>query len=350
MTKKSAPTMKDVAKEAGVALGTVSKVINGLSVGEPYKSKVEEAIEKLNYQVNTYARGLKTAKTKTLTLIIPSLTLPFYASFAYEVEQQTYKRGRKLILCCSDTIPQKEMDYITLAAQNKTDGIIALTYSDISDLVPDHIPLIAFDRQFENRSIPRIASDNFEGGRLAVKKLCEFGCKKPAFIGLHSSFSGEADKRFDGYLDICAQYHIDPVYLYAPDTEVPYDAISVFIREHQNKETGQLDFDGIFANTDYHACIAIRILKEMGYSVPEDIQVIGFDGTKKFYPPEEYMVSTILQPLPDLAKKCVTMLLDADSDPLPTLTLLPVSYEYGGTTLDPAYCREAKPTLQASSV
>lgn len=331
--KKTTPTMKDVAKEAGVALGTVSKVINGIPVGENYKIKVEAAIEKLNYQVNTYARGLKTAKTETITLIIPSLNLPFYASFAYEVEQQVYAHGRKLILCCSNGIPEKELDYLLLASQSKTDGIIALTYSDISNQVPDHIPLIAFDRQFENHQISRIASDNYEGGTLAIQKLLEFGCKSPVFIGFHSSFPGEADKRFDGYMEVCRKNQIKPVYLYSPDSEDCHDSIYNFIEEHENKDTHTLNFDGIFANTDFHACIAIHVLNELGYSVPIDVQVIGFDGTKKFYPSEEYIVSTIKQPLPELAKKCVDMLLDEDNYPIPTLTLLPVTYEYGGTTI-----------------
>lgn len=331
--KKSTPTMKDVAREAGVALGTVSKVINGIPVGEAYKNKVEDAIRKLNYQVNTYARGLKTSKTETITLIIPSLNLPFYASFAYEVEQQAYAHGRKLILCCSNGIPEKELDYLLLASQSKTDGIIALTYSDISSQVPEHIPLIAFDRQFENHQISRIASDNFEGGMLAVQKLLDFGCKSPVFIGFHSSFPGEADKRFDGYLEACRKHQIPPVYLYAPDSEDCHDAIYKFIREHENAEAHTLNFDGIFANTDLHACIAIHVLKELGYSVPTDVQVIGFDGTKKFYPSDEYVVSTIRQPLPELAKKCIDMILDEESDALPTLTLLPVTYEHGGTTL-----------------
>ncbi|MDD6810451.1 MAG: LacI family DNA-binding transcriptional regulator [Lachnospiraceae bacterium] len=332
--KKTTPTMKDVAKEAGVALGTVSKVINGIPVGETYKNKVEAAIHKLNYQVNTYARGLKTSKTETITLIIPSLSLPFYASFAYEVEQQAYTHGRKLILCCSNGIPEKELDYLMLASQSKTDGIIALTYSDISDRVPDDIPLIAFDRQFEKHQIPRIASDNYAGGMLAVQKLLEFGCKSPVFIGFHSSFPGEADRRFDGYLEACRKNEISPVYLYATDAEDCHSAICNFIKEHENTNSHTLNFDGIFANTDFHACIAIHALKELGYSVPSDVQVIGFDGTKKFYPSEEYIVSTIRQPLPELAKKCIDMILDEENYPMPTLTLLPVSYEYGGTTIN----------------
>lgn len=73
--ENSAPTMKDVAREAGVALGTVSKVVNGLPVGEPYRLRVEEAIRKLNYQVNSYAQGLKASKTYTAALLIPN-TIP----------------------------------------------------------------------------------------------------------------------------------------------------------------------------------------------------------------------------------------------------------------------------------
>lgn len=336
MTRKSAPTMKDVAKEAGVALGTVSKVINGIPVGEVYKNKVEEAIHKLNYQVNTYARGLKTSKTETITLIIPSLLLPFYANFAYEVEQQAYTHGRKLILCCSNGISEKELDYLLLASQSKTDGIIALTYSDISNQVPEHIPLIAFDRHFENRNIPRIASDNYGGGILAVQKLLEFGCKSPVFIGFHSSFPGEADKRYDGYVAACKNYQLPITALYEPDTADCRDAIFQFITAHEDSVTHKLDFDGIFANTDQHACIAIRVLEELGYSIPDNMQIIGFDGTKKFYPSGEYVVSTICQPLADLAKRCIDMILSDENSPLPTLTLLPVSYAYGGTTKDPA--------------
>lgn len=335
MEQKNVPTMKDVAKEAGVALGTVSKVINGIPVGETYRIKVEAAIQKLNYQVNTYARGLKTSKTQTITLIIPSIiNQPFFSSLAYEIEQQVYKRDHKLILCCSNGIPEKELEYLLLASQSKTDGIIALTYSDISSQVPENIPLIAFDRQFENHNIPRIASDNFAGGILATQKLLDFGCKMPVFIGFRSTFPGEADKRFDGYLDVCKKHNIPPKYLYAWNTENCHDSIYNFIKEHENAKEHVLDFDGIFANTDYHAYIAIHILKKLGYSVPTDVQVIGFDGIKKFYPENEYVVSTICQPLPELAKRCVDMILDEDRDSLPTLTLLPVTYEYGGTTIE----------------
>ena len=85
MNAGNAPTMKDVAREAGVSLGTVSKVINGISVGEQYRRKVEAATKKLGYQVNNYARGLKTNKTNCVALVMPSLRHPFSAALTDEL-------------------------------------------------------------------------------------------------------------------------------------------------------------------------------------------------------------------------------------------------------------------------
>ena len=83
----SVPTMRDVAREAGVALGTVSKVVNGLPVGESYRIKVENAIKKLDYQVNHYAQGLKANKTYTIALLIPNTVEPFFAALVQHINQ-----------------------------------------------------------------------------------------------------------------------------------------------------------------------------------------------------------------------------------------------------------------------
>ena len=80
MTPSHTPTMKDVAARAGVSLGTVSKVINHITVGEKNREKVETAIKELGYEVNTYARGLKTQETKLITLIVPDTINPFFCS------------------------------------------------------------------------------------------------------------------------------------------------------------------------------------------------------------------------------------------------------------------------------
>src|SRR5699024_1864852 len=147
---------------------------------------LEKAIKELGYEVNTYARGLKTQETKLITLIVPDTINPFFAAFTQYVEKNLYEHGYKLILCCANGIPEKEIGYLNLASQSKTDGIIALTYTDVINAIPARIPLVSFDRYFENHDVPMIASDNFQGGYAGTKKLLELGCHHPVFIRFRS--------------------------------------------------------------------------------------------------------------------------------------------------------------------
>ena len=98
MQRKSTPTMKDVAQEAGVALGTVSKVFNGIPVGDSYRLKVEAAAKKLGYQVNQYARGLRANKTYTVAVILPGVDHPFFASLAQHLCTAMAQRDHRMLL------------------------------------------------------------------------------------------------------------------------------------------------------------------------------------------------------------------------------------------------------------
>ena len=332
MIENKAPTMKDVAREAGVGLATVSKVINGIPVSEASKTKVENAIQALNYEVNNYARGLKIKKSNFIALIIPNTTNPFFATFTNCIETALYKRGLKLILCCAGGIPEKEVEYLNMATSHKVDGVIALTYSDIGKYIPSNLPIVVFDRYFENRLIPRVASDNFAGGCLAVEKLIEFGCKHPVYIRFHSVFPGESDKRKEGYLHACSKYNIEPDCLDVLDCDESLDIMKDFLNKHKNPD-GTLTFDGVFSHTDYHGHMFMRLLQDNGYRVPEDVQIIGFDGIHIFgnsY--DDLFISSICQPIQQLAEKCVELLVSQENTLPPSLTLLPVQYHYGGTT------------------
>ena len=92
-SKSSLPTMKDVAAEAGVALGTVSKVFNGIPVGESYRLKVENAAKKLGYQVNSYARGMRTNKTNTIAIIMPLINHPYFAGLTEAICRELVDNG-----------------------------------------------------------------------------------------------------------------------------------------------------------------------------------------------------------------------------------------------------------------
>ena len=333
MKSSDAPTMKDVAAKAGVSLGTVSKVINHITVGEKNRVKVEKAIQDLGYEVNTYARGLKTQETKLITLIVPDTMNPFFAAFTQYVERTLYEHEYKLILCCANGIPEKEIGYLNLASQSKTDGIIALTYTDVSSAIPARIPLVSFDRYFEDHDVPMIASDNFQGGYTGTKKLMELGCHHPVFIRFRSKFPSEADKRMEGYLSACQELGIRPDYLDQIDAIKEREILEDFIQDHTDSH-GRLTFDGVFANTDRQAYMVMKILKERGIRIPEDVQILGFDGIRKYGIDEGALfVSSMCQPVEALGRLCVeTLLKKRQGIVVPTLSLLPVTYCYGGTT------------------
>lgn len=327
--KKAAPTMKDVAREAGVALGTVSKVINGLPVGEPYRVRVEEAIQKLNYQVNSYAQGMKARKTHTVALLIPNTRNPYFASLIYQINLSLLKRNYRMLLCSTDYDHGAEQEYITMAQQNKVDGIIGLTYNP--DLcIEENIPFISIDRSISPQ-IPCIASDNFAGGQLAAEKLADLGCRNVAFLRIGSSLSNEPNKRKAGFENGCLARNLRCSSKILEDG-APIREFELFLKEHMRD--GSLEFDGLFCVTDFLAYEVLKILRKLKIRVPEEVQVIGFDGVRMFGD-REYVCSTIVQPTAAIAEMCVELLLQESMTARPPLVCLPVTYAPGGTTREP---------------
>lgn len=323
------PTMKDVAKEAGVALGTVSKVVNGLPVGEPYRIRVEEAIKKLNYQVNSYAQGLKASKTYTAALLIPNTQDPFFSSIAYHINTALLKRNYRMLLCCTDYDSNLEQEYVTMAQQNKVDGIIGLTYNP-GLKIEEQTPFVSIDRSM-GAKIPCVASDNFAGGQLAAEKLADLGCKHVAFLRIGSSLSNEPNKRKSGFENGCLARGLSYEMKILNDGD-SFEEFEHFLKEHI--EDGTLSFDGIFCVTDSVAYSVLKILHKLGQKVPENVQVIGYDGTR-ILGDKEYVCSTIVQPVPDMAEMCVELLLQENMMQKPPLVCLPVTYVPGGTTREP---------------
>lgn len=322
----AAPTMKDVAKEAGVSLGTVSKVINGIPVGEEYRKKVDQAIKTLDYHINTYAKGLKNNRTYTVAVILPNLTNPFFGMVAHYINRALVKRGYRMLLCDTDYDYTKEQDMVQLAEQNKVDGIIALTYNPDLKISPE-VRSVSIDRYLSG-STPCVASDNYNGGRLAAQKLVENGCKNLAFLRIGSPLTSETNKRRDGFVAECEALHIPYTQKILLDG-APFSEFEQFLQE--NLTDGKLAFDGIFCVTDKLAFDIVKTLRRMGQRVPEDVQIIGYDGLRTFGD-ADYYCSTIVQPVEAMAETCVELILGESETTAPSLLCLPVSYAYGGTT------------------
>lgn len=323
-----AATMSDVAREAGVALGTVSKVINGIPVGESYRLKVEQAVKKLNYQVNPSAKALKSNRTSTIALIIPNTIAPFFALLTHHINMALERRGYKMMLCFTEYDRNREQEFVSMVVHNRVDGIIALTYNPSLN-IPVGIPFVTIDRFF-SVSVPCVASDNFGGGQLAAQKLAQLGCRRVACLRTGSSLTNEPSKRIDGFVSGCTQAGLSYELCNMPD-DTPMTEFEAFLR--RNLLETDTPLDGLFCGTDLMAWQMERIVKSLGLRVPEDVQIIGFDGIRMFGD-KDYVCSTIVQPVPELAETAVSMVLSNDFTGLPPLVCLPVRYQPGGTTKD----------------
>ena len=319
-------TMKDVAALAKVGVGTVSRVLNSSgSVKESTRRKVEAAMKELNYIPNAYARGLKMNKTNTVALIIPTIWHPFFSEFAYYVESNLAEHKYKMLLCNSDVSSDKELEYIQMVQENKVDGIIGITYSDLDNFVSSHLPFVTIDRHFKEETVC-VTSDNFHAGQLAVEKLVEKGCKKLGYVGTHSRFPSETTKRRDGFEAQAEQMGV-PYAIY--DGEDPVMEFKQEIRTFFEKNP---DVDGVFAHTDFIALDILEVLDEMKRKVPEEVQIIGCDGIK-MEAGRKQIVSTIRQPVDLMAKAAVEKIIQViDGEPVKTKITLPVHYLEGSTT------------------
>ncbi|MBQ6382282.1 MAG: LacI family DNA-binding transcriptional regulator [Clostridia bacterium] len=322
--------MKDVAREAGVALGTVSKVFNGIAVGKAYRDRVEAAAAQLGYSVDNYARGLRSGRTSTVAMIVPGLDHSFFSSLANAVSYELLQRDYRLMLVTTQFDPHAESRCVQMVRQNKVDGIIGLTYT--SDLrISGDLPYVSIDRCI-SPNIPCVSSDNFSGGSMAAEKLISLGCTKLLFLRTGSRVIGETDKRGAGFTAACELAGTESFSLRVND-EDGIEAIYAFLDDHIRN--GRLEYDGIFCNTDRLAFFVRRYLEQRGIRVPEDVQMIGYDGTRHFFT-GDYVCSTIVQPVQQMAETAVRILLNEEQYRLSALVCLPVSYAAGGTTREPA--------------
>ena len=332
MADSKSITMKDVAREAGVALGTVSNVVNGIPVGKNYQRRVEEAIEKLGYHVNRQAQALRSSQNSSVEVILPDLHNPFYSMLADCLCRELADRSRQMLLCLTGGDPDLEQAYLLQAERQMAGGIICLT--DHPDLrIPGDIPIVSIDRVL-GPGIPCVTGDHYSGGYLAAKKLTENGCKSLAYLRAGSSLPNETDRRRDGFVCACADAGL-PFESVRVHQDALYSVFGDFIRAHLHD--GRPDFDGLFCATDLLALQVRRTLEQMDLRVPNDVQIIGYGGLKCFGS-QEFCCSTIVQPVEEMAQLCTDLILQSSPKKYSCSLQLPVYYAFGGTTADHKLC------------
>ncbi len=315
-------TLKDVAREAGLTVGTVSRILNNRGyISSNAREKVEKAMKKLNYRPNEVARSLHGKSTNTIGLIVPHIKHPYFAETISNLENQAYKKGYKILLCNSQSIREKEKEYIDICTGNRAAGLILCSGTvDTKMFEQVEIPVITMERFLDNGTAC-VECDNKQGGELAAQKLIACGCKNLLHIGTIGTVHMPADMRTEGFREVCQRQGIAFVELSTEEEQynnMEYDELLESVLRKYPKT------DGMFLSSDVMAAQALQICRKLGISVPDQMKIIGFDDVNiaSLTTPQ---LTTIHQPVKEMAEIAVNLLHDAASGKLvPKRTVLPV--------------------------
>lgn len=308
----SVATIYDVAREAGVSMATVSRVMNGTAVvKEETKRKVLNAIEQLGYRPNAVARGLASKRTKTIGVIVPDVSSPYVAELVRGIEDIANMYKYHIILCNSDSQPDKEIDLIGTMWEKQVDGLLFMSPSITADTVrifeQAQLPVVLCATVDPENRIPSVNIDNKRAAYDATKFLIDNGCQNLLLLGTSSSNLVVGEPRIKGFTQAMLEAGFTPNYLEVPEAKYE-NALPLISQWLDDDHTG---VDGIVAVTDELAVSALRALQDHKILVPEEARVIAFDNTRLSYMvrPE---LSAVEQPTYDIgavAMRLMTKLL-----------------------------------------
>lgn len=295
-------TIKDLARMAGVSTATVSMVLNNKAnhISDKTKDKIWELAKTHNYVPNILARSLVTKKSRTIGLVIPDITNPFFPEISRGAEDRANEGGYSVIICNSDDSPLKEERYVKMLIEKMVDGIIFTDSSSRTPLLIETrskgVPVILMGRDVEVEGpIGRVFVDNIKGAYDATNHLIERGYKEIAMLSGSSGYQ-TAQERMEGYrralqnagFPFMEQRVLEGTFR----QEWGYGGISWLINQG-------ISFDAVVCGNDMVAIGAIKALRFFGKRIPEDVAVIGYDDIymAKLVDPE---LTTIAQPSYDL--------------------------------------------------
>lgn len=271
-------TIEDVARAAGVSRQTVSRAINNKGEISPTTLKrVMDAVQLLGYRPSGVARGLATQHTRTIGLVVPDITNPFFPEIARGVQDVARSQDYSVFLCNTDESPQEELQVLHSLAAQPVDGIILfgsrISDDDLAAFADRYRPLVVLNRFLKHPEVSLILVDNHQGAKLAVDYLVDRG---HAAIGMLAGpvTSPSSAQRVEGFCQAMAARGLptadDWILSCSPTIEGGYEAAQRLLAQHPQ-------VTALFAYNDLVALGAIQACNDMGRCVPGDCAVIGFD-------------------------------------------------------------------------
>jgi len=301
--------INDIALRTGLSIATVSRVLNGKAeqyrIGVKSQQKIKKAAKELNYVPNHYAANLRTGKSNTISLMIPSLSNPFFAEIACSINAEIRKLGYSLIIGESDE--NQEIEKIELQQQmsRNIEGLIIVPCGNqmehIKALHDQGLPVICIDRYFEDVDLPYVSTDNYDGGYAATKYLLENGHVQIACIQ-GDQLSTPNKLRVRGFQDAMNAAGIEKFSIVGDDFSAQNGYLETkLLFQRKIKPTA------IFSLSNNIAMGCIKALKEEKVRIPDDISLLTFDD----HPYLDFLatpLTCIAQPVNDICQIAVRVL------------------------------------------
>lgn len=276
-------TVKELAQKLGVSISTVSKALNdSYEISDGTKQRVKKLAKKYNYKPNRLAVNLKSGKTRTIGVILPSIRSHFFTAVLYGIEQVTNKNDFNIITCFSNESHDNEVTNTEILSHGITDGLIVAIaeetqinrrYSHFSDCIKEGNPVVMFDRVTKSITCDKVVVDDFNDAYLATKHLVDLGCKKLALVST-IEFLGVGKTRVKGFKK-------------AVDDLLGDQQPEIILNTHVKKLETQIEemlghhkIDGVLAVDEDSSLAIYSVAKNKGLKIPNDIAIIGYTGKK----------------------------------------------------------------------
>lgn len=310
-------SVQDVAKRAGVSIGTVSNVLNRPSIVSPSTiEKVQAAIEQLGFVRNDAARQLKAGRSRSIGMIVLDVSNPFFTDVARGAEDTAHLNGLSMLLGNSSENPERENQYLDLFTEQRVQGVLISPFGDVeqrlNQLRIQGIPAVLVDRSSANQTFSSVSVDDVSGGRMAAQHLVDTGKRRIGFVGGPFAIRQVSD-RLSGAQEVL--------------NSTPGASLEIFTTNAltvlEGRRIGELVLrltpdqrpDALFAANDLVAVGLLQALV-MGDSirVPEDIAIIGFDDID-FARTAVVPLTSISQPSHLIGETAVQILLEEAANP-----------------------------------
>ncbi|MEY4743425.1 MAG: hypothetical protein RIR34_764 [Actinomycetota bacterium] len=317
-TAKPRPSIQDVARLAGVSLGTVSNVLNNPNMVKPATAeKVSRAIEQLGFVRNDAARQLKAGKSQTLGMIVFDAGNPFFAEMARGAEDHSAERGYSVLLGNSDNKYDREKKYLQLFDEQRVAGVLVSPTNDIYDQITElrshGTQTVVIDRKADSDRCCSVSVDDFAGGKTAVEHLLSIGRRKIAFVGGPITIQQVAD-RLAGAM--AAVNEFGPA---ATLSVIESSAQTVIAGRNVGQVIAQRAAadrpDAIFAANDLLAMgIVQAFMFNNEIAIPQDVALIGYDDID-FAEAAVVPLSSIRQPARLIGETAIELVLSEINEP-----------------------------------